>query len=86
MVAVGRRRVAWSSNARNGRDSFPAHRPVLIDIHGGPEGQFRPSFLGRLNYLVSELGLVLIFPNVRGSSGYGKTCVPAPVPTGGGVG
>jgi dipeptidyl aminopeptidase/acylaminoacyl peptidase len=52
---------------------FPGPRPVLINIHGGPEGQFRPSFLGRLNYLVSELGLVLIFPNVRGSSGYGKT-------------
>ena len=52
---------------------FPGPRPVLIDIHGGPEGQFRPSFLGRLNYLVSELGIVLVFPNVRGSSGYGKT-------------
>ncbi len=51
---------------------FPGRRPVLIDIHGGPEGQFRPVSLGWLNYLVSELGLVLIFPNVRGSSGYGK--------------
>jgi dipeptidyl aminopeptidase/acylaminoacyl peptidase len=52
---------------------FAGPRPVLIDIHGGPEGQFRPSFLGRLNYWVSELGITLIFPNVRGSSGYGKT-------------
>ncbi len=52
---------------------FPGPRPVLIDIHGGPEGQFRPGFIGRLNDLVDELGLVLIFPNVRGSSGYGKT-------------
>jgi acetyl esterase/lipase len=52
---------------------FPGPRPVLIDIHGGPEGQFRPGFLGRLNYLINELGLVLIFPNVRGSSGYGKS-------------
>ena len=51
----------------------PGLRPVLIDIHGGPEGQFRPGFIGRLNYLVDELGLVLIFPNVRGSSGYGKS-------------
>jgi dipeptidyl aminopeptidase/acylaminoacyl peptidase len=51
---------------------FPGRRPVLINIHGGPEGQYRPAFLGRLNYLVSDLGLVLIFPNVRGSSGYGK--------------
>jgi dipeptidyl aminopeptidase/acylaminoacyl peptidase len=52
---------------------YPGPRPVLVDIHGGPEGQARPGFLGRLNYLIDELGLVLIFPNVRGSSGYGKT-------------
>jgi dipeptidyl aminopeptidase/acylaminoacyl peptidase len=52
---------------------FPGRRPVLIVIHGGPEDQARPAFLGRLNYLVSELGLVLIEPNVRGSSGYGKS-------------
>ncbi len=45
---------------------------MLIDIHGGPEGQARPGFLGRLNYLTSELGITLIFPNVRGSTGYGK--------------
>ncbi len=48
-------------------------RPVLIDIHGGPEGQFRPGYLGRANALIDELGLVLIHPNVRGSSGHGKT-------------
>jgi dipeptidyl aminopeptidase/acylaminoacyl peptidase len=52
---------------------FPGRRPVLIDIHGGPEAQFRPGFMGRLNYLINELGLVLIMPNVRGSSGYGKS-------------
>ena len=46
---------------------------MLIDIHGGPEGQFRPTFVGRLNYVINELGIALIFPNVRGSSGYGKT-------------
>jgi dipeptidyl aminopeptidase/acylaminoacyl peptidase len=54
-------------------DRFPGRRPVLIDIHGGPEGQFRPGFLGRVNHLINGLGLVLVFPNVRGSSGYGKT-------------
>jgi dipeptidyl aminopeptidase/acylaminoacyl peptidase len=48
-------------------------RPVLISIHGGPEAQFRPGFLGRLNYLVDELGIVVIAPNVRGSDGYGKS-------------
>lgn len=52
---------------------FPGKRPVIIDIHGGPEGQFRPVFLGRDNYLINELGVAILFPNVRGSSGYGKT-------------
>jgi dipeptidyl aminopeptidase/acylaminoacyl peptidase len=52
---------------------FPNKRPVIIDIHGGPEGQSRPSFLGRYNYYLNELGVALLFPNVRGSTGYGKT-------------
>jgi dipeptidyl aminopeptidase/acylaminoacyl peptidase len=47
--------------------------PVIIIIHGGPEYQFRPSFLGRYNYLSNELEAALIWPNVRGSDGYGKT-------------
>ncbi|HEX3725915.1 MAG TPA: alpha/beta fold hydrolase, partial [Pirellulales bacterium] len=42
-------------------------------IHGGPEGQSRPIFLGRNNYYLDELGVAIIFPNVRGSSGYGKS-------------
>ncbi|MEM9004912.1 MAG: S9 family peptidase [Cyanobacteria bacterium P01_F01_bin.86] len=52
---------------------FTGKRPVAVYIHGGPESQFRPAFLGRLNYYLNELGVALIFPNVRGSSGYGKT-------------
>lgn len=52
---------------------FPGKRPVIINIHGGPEGQARPGFLGRSNYYLNELGIALIYPNVRGSSGYGKT-------------
>ena len=52
---------------------FEGPRPVLITIHGGPEAQFRPGFLGRTNYLVNELGIALIYPNVRGSAGYGKS-------------
>jgi dipeptidyl aminopeptidase/acylaminoacyl peptidase len=46
--------------------------PVAIVIHGGPEGQSRPTFLGRNNYLLNEMGIALIYPNVRGSTGYGK--------------
>lgn len=52
---------------------FPGRRPVIVNIHGGPEGQFRPGFLGRNNFYLNELGVALIFPNVRGSTGYGKT-------------
>src|SRR6202044_2148349 len=52
---------------------FTGARPVIIDIHGGPEAQFRPAFIGRNNYWLNELGIAMIFPNVRGSSGYGKT-------------
>ena len=52
---------------------FTAKQPVIINIHGGPEGQFRPGFLGRNNYYLNELGMAMIFPNVRGSTGYGKT-------------
>jgi dipeptidyl aminopeptidase/acylaminoacyl peptidase len=47
--------------------------PVVINIHGGPESQSRPEFRDRENYLLNELGIALFFPNVRGSTGYGKT-------------
>jgi dipeptidyl aminopeptidase/acylaminoacyl peptidase len=52
---------------------YPGKRPVMISIHGGPEGQYRPAFLGAFNYYLNELGVAVIFPNVRGSSGYGKS-------------
>ena len=52
--------------------SFKGPRPVLINVHGGPEAQERPRFLGRSNYLLNELGMVVIYPNVRGSTGFGK--------------
>ncbi|MEO8012419.1 MAG: prolyl oligopeptidase family serine peptidase, partial [Dokdonella sp.] len=46
--------------------------PVVIDIHGGPEGQSRPTFDATVQFLVNELGIAVIEPNVRGSSGYGR--------------
>jgi dipeptidyl aminopeptidase/acylaminoacyl peptidase len=54
---------------------FPGKRPLIVNIHGGPEGQSRPGFLGRNNYLINELGIAMFFPNVRGSTGYGKRFV-----------
>jgi len=52
---------------------FTGPRPVMISIHGGPESQARPGFLGRVNYYIEEMGVAVIYPNIRGSSGYGKT-------------
>ena len=54
---------------------FPGKRPMIMNVHGGPEGQSRPGFLGRNNYLLNEQGVAIFFPNVRGSTGYGKTFV-----------
>ena len=51
---------------------FKGKRPVIIDIHGGPEEQYRPGFLYENNYFLNELGVARIYPNVRGSLGYGK--------------
>jgi len=75
--------VNWSSFDGRGITGFlyepPARfagkRPVMIVIHGGPESQSRPGFLGRSNYFLNELGIALLLPNVRGSTGYGKTFV-----------
>lgn len=49
--------------------------PVLISIHGGPEAQYLPYFNNLAQYLVNKLGVTMIFPNVRGSTGYGKSYV-----------
>lgn len=54
---------------------FAGPRPVLVIIHGGPEGQSRPTFMSRWSYLLDQLGVALLEPNVRGSTGYGKTFV-----------
>lgn len=49
--------------------------PVIISIHGGPEGQSRPGFASSYQYWANELGIAVVVPNVRGSTGYGKTYV-----------
>lgn len=51
----------------------PGPHPVVIDIHGGPEGQSRPGYSAWTQYLVDELGYAVIQPNVRGSTGYGRS-------------
>ena len=47
--------------------------PVVISIHGGPEGQALPTFNPGTQFMANELGVAVLVPNVRGSSGYGKT-------------
>ena len=56
---------------------FSGKRPVIISIHGGPESQARPGFRGRSNYWINERGYAMIYPNVRGSSGFGKRFLEA---------
>jgi dipeptidyl aminopeptidase/acylaminoacyl peptidase len=53
--------------------STPGPHPVVIDIHGGPESQYRPQWNAFTQYLVNELGYAVLAPNVRGSSGYGRS-------------
>jgi dipeptidyl aminopeptidase/acylaminoacyl peptidase len=59
---------AWIYKPR-GKGPFP----VVISIHGGPEGQSRPSFSSTYQMWVEKLGVAVVIPNVRGSSGYGKS-------------
>ena len=47
-------------------------RPTVIEVHGGPEGQARPLWNPRTVALVAN-GFNVLLPNVRGSTGYGKT-------------
>jgi dipeptidyl aminopeptidase/acylaminoacyl peptidase len=51
----------------------PRPHPVLLILHDGPQSQFRPRFDPWIEYLVNELGYAVLAPNIRGSSGYGKT-------------
>jgi dipeptidyl aminopeptidase/acylaminoacyl peptidase len=55
------------------RPRKPGPHPVLIDIHGGPESQYRPTWDPFTQYLVNELGYAVVAPNVRGSSGFGRS-------------
>ena len=47
--------------------------PVVVSIHGGPEGQSRPFFSSAYQMWIDTLGVAVVVPNVRGSAGYGKT-------------
>ena len=67
----GREISAWIYRPKNVTGS-DRKTPVLIQIHGGPESQYRPRFSPTTQFYVSD-GIAVIHPNVRGSAGYGKT-------------
>jgi dipeptidyl aminopeptidase/acylaminoacyl peptidase len=52
---------------------FTGPRPVIINVHGGPDQRERPRGLGRSTYFRNELGVAVLYPNVRGSSGFGRS-------------
>ncbi|PHR92445.1 MAG: hypothetical protein COA69_08715 [Robiginitomaculum sp.] len=45
--------------------------PVVIFAHGGPASQARPTWSEFYHYIVTEMGVAVLRPNIRGSSGYG---------------
>ncbi len=47
--------------------------PVVVSIHGGPEAQARPSFSSTYQMWIQKLGVAVVVPNVRGSTGYGRS-------------
>jgi dipeptidyl aminopeptidase/acylaminoacyl peptidase len=51
---------------------FTGPRPVLVQIHGGPDLRERARWQGRSNYFLNEMGIALLYPNVRGSAGFGR--------------
>jgi len=53
--------------------SDAAAAPVVIFVHGGPESQARPNFNHFYHYIVTKMGIAVVRPNIRGSTGYGKS-------------
>lgn len=53
---------------------FKQPGPVVLSFHGGPEGQSRPAFRTDFQALLDS-GIAVFAPNIRGSSGFGKTFV-----------
>jgi dipeptidyl aminopeptidase/acylaminoacyl peptidase len=66
----GRSIPAWFYRPRN--CGSVRRCPVIVNVHGGPEGQALPTFSGVDQYFLSR-GYAILAPNVRGSTGYGKT-------------
>ena len=68
----GREVPAWYYRPQNSAGAANAKLPVIVSVHGGPEGQEQPGFNSIYQYFLSR-GYAVLAPNVRGSTGYGKT-------------
>jgi dipeptidyl aminopeptidase/acylaminoacyl peptidase len=64
----GREIPAWYYKPKTANKNLP----VIVNVHGGPEAQERPGFNPLTQYYLSR-GYAVLAPNVRGSTGYGKT-------------
>ena len=64
--------VAMSGVLYRPAAKFSGPRPVLVNIHGGPDSAERARWQGRSNYFLNEMGIAIVYPNVRGSSGFGR--------------
>ena len=73
----GRPRTIPAFYYRPAKPATSGRYPVLINIHGGPEGQSQPVFNPSIQFMLADLGVAVLVPNVRGSSGYGKDYLQA---------
>jgi dipeptidyl aminopeptidase/acylaminoacyl peptidase len=64
--------VDAQGNSKATVKTTPLALPVIVSVHGGPEGQERPGFNPLYQYYLSR-GYAILATNVRGSTGYGKT-------------
>src|SRR5690606_26681884 len=69
--------AAGVSRGPGAADSPRRPLPVLILVHGGPEMQARAGFDPFLQFAAGRMGMAVVQPNVRGSSGYGKSWLKA---------
>jgi dipeptidyl aminopeptidase/acylaminoacyl peptidase len=67
-----RQQITFTSGPNRIGGSFFSNLPVIVSVHGGPEGQERPAFNAIYQYFLAR-GYAVLAPNVRGSTGYGKT-------------
>ncbi|MDX6693242.1 MAG: hypothetical protein QOF02_845 [Blastocatellia bacterium] len=68
----GREVPAWYYKPQHSAGASSARLPVIVSVHGGPEGQEQPGFNAIYQYFLSR-GYAVLAPNVRGSIGYGKS-------------